>query len=124
MKYNLFLDDIRIPNDILYYKINPFYKKRKWVIVKSYDEFVNYINKYGLPNLISYDHDLADIQYVANYDEYIEKTRYDALKWVCNYCLDNKLKIPIMVFHTANIIGEKNMKTYYNNFKKFNPDLI
>ena len=50
----LFLDDLRsiqmvYPNDNL----------NDWVIVRDFYQFVNYINKYGLPTFISFDHDLG-----------------------------------------------------------------
>ena len=52
MKYNIYLDDVR----------TPIASKTKWVIVRSYDEFVSKINELGLENikLISLDHDLGD----------------------------------------------------------------
>lgn len=43
----LFLDDVRNPPD------------DTWVVVRSYDEFVNYIEKEGVPDFISFDHDLG-----------------------------------------------------------------
>lgn len=51
--YALFLDDERYP---------PHEKVRglPWVIVRSYDEFFEYINKNGFPHHISFDHDLGE----------------------------------------------------------------
>ena len=50
-KIRIYLDDVRTPVD-----------KENWVIVRSYDEFVQKINEVGLKNieLISLDHDLDD----------------------------------------------------------------
>ena len=75
--YNLFLDDIRDPKnmipgmEVLYkdgmliHRNNPdnFYYKHDWVVVRSYNEFVDYITKNGLPKLVSFDHDLAPEHY-------------------------------------------------------------
>jgi len=122
---NLFLDDIRVPHDVSYYLKN--HKDLKWVIVKSYDEFVKYITDNGMPRLISFDHDLSFEHYTVYDDdvkvEFKEKTGYDALKWVCNYTLENGLKLPKMKFHTANYVGLKNMITYLENFIKHNPEI-
>ena len=97
-----------------------------WVIVRSYDTFVKYIEKNGVPELISFDHDLADEHYNSlrepndvDYNEYTEKTGYECVKWLCGYCIDNK-EIPECLFHTQNIIGQINMSKYIENFKKHN----
>lgn len=75
--YNLFLDDFRIPEDCAKYMSNPeFYLNNKWVIVRDYDEFVKFIEKNGMPAVISFDHDLSDIDYypewkkIKNFDDY------------------------------------------------------
>ena len=49
-KVKIYLDDIRTPND------------KDWLVVRSFYEFVDLINKVGLNNieLISLDHDLGD----------------------------------------------------------------
>ena len=131
--YNLFLDDIREPNWVTQYKTDPTYNKLKWVIVRTHDDFVDYITDNGMPSLISFDHDLADEHY-AVYDrinvgidvklpEFKEKTGYESLKWVCDYALDNDIQLSEMKFHTANYVGMKNMSTYYNNFIKHYPEL-
>jgi hypothetical protein len=33
--------------------------RKKWQIVRSYDEFVAWIERHGLPDFISFDHDLG-----------------------------------------------------------------
>ena len=42
----LFLDDIRKPPDV------------DWFIVRNYNQFIDWIDKNGLPDIISFDHDL------------------------------------------------------------------
>jgi len=130
--YNLFLDDIRNPDWVMQYRTDTSYNKLKWVIVRTHDEFVNYISKNGMPSLISFDHDLADEHYA--YDrinvgikspipEFKEKTGYESLKWLCNHALDNKIPLSKIKFHTANYVGLKNMESYYYNFIKHYPEL-
>lgn len=59
----LYLDDYRYPKLSFDYTNNSIYNDKDWDIVTNYDEFVNYIQKNGLPNLISFDHDLAGEHY-------------------------------------------------------------
>lgn len=131
--YNLFLDDERVPYspngshiDVYYYTHDDIYINHDWVIVRSYDQFIDYITKNGLPKIVSFDHDLSDEHYQylinhsdVNYNKYTEKTGMECLKWLCEYCLDNNKKLPKCLIHTQNIIGSINMKKYIENFNKY-----
>jgi hypothetical protein len=65
-------------------------------------------------DIITFDHDLGC------YDkEGKELTGYDLLKFALDYFYENKKEIPIICFHTKNPVGEKNMKTYFQNFMDF-----
>jgi len=123
----LFLDDVRTI-EMVYTDVNP----QDWVIVRNYHEFVNYIQKYGLPSFISFDHDLGleHVKWFFNnggYEslpnpleaDFKEKTGYDAAKWLCEYCQDNNLKLPDYAVHSANPVGRQNIIHYLKNFKKF-----
>jgi hypothetical protein len=133
----LFLDDIRIPKDaigLVPFNLNQLYFENDWVIVRNFLEFCNYIQKFGLPDFISFDHDLADDHYndlfsdknlsipnsdiVLKYDEYSEKTGYECAKWLVDWCFDNSQKIPKFVVHSANPVGKKNIESYLNNADK------
>jgi hypothetical protein len=133
----LFLDDIRIPKDaigLVPSNLNQLYFENDWVIVRNFLEFCNYIQKFGLPDFISFDHDLADDHYndlfsdknlsipnsdiVLKYDEYSEKTGYECAKWLVDWCFDNSQKIPKFVVHSANPVGKKNIESYLNNADK------
>lgn len=119
----LYLDDLRIPKDSIGFvpdKLNQFYWSNDWVIVRNFWEFCNYIQKFGLPDFISFDHDLADEHYVSdlNYDDYNEKTGYEAAKWLVDYCFDNKKPLPDFVVHSANTVGKVNIESYLNNAKR------
>lgn len=119
---NLFLDDIRKPEDVFFYTKNTIYLKEDWIILKNHDEFIKFVIKNGMPKLISFDHDLGDEHYIKP-PPYKEKTGFETLKWVCNYAINNNVKLSKMLFHSANVIGRKNMITYYINFKKYYPHL-
>jgi hypothetical protein len=131
----LFLDDVRQVKDACYYVSNPkVYWEEDWDIVRNYNEFVEYIEKNGLPDLISFDHDLADEHYEdlfsdpnwsksnddieLKYEEYREKTGLDCAKWLADYCFLNRLPIPEFMVHSANPVGAKNIKSYLENAKK------
>lgn len=123
---NLFLDDVR-SIEMVY----PNFNSQDWVIVRNYHEFINYIKNFGLPAFISFDHDLG-FEHTRWYFEngghgnppdpkevnFKEKTGYDAAKWLCDYCLDKNLKLPIYKVHSANPVGKQNIISYLENFKK------
>jgi hypothetical protein len=141
MSYNikkwLFLDDLRFPyvcpekikgepymaSAYYYTRYSPF-KDQRWDIVRNYDEFVEYIKNNGVENLlISYDHDLSIEHYqemgdTISYDEYSEKTGYDCVKWLCDYCMKNNLKFPDYYIHSMNTVGKENIISYIENYKK------
>ena len=101
MKYKkLYLDDLRFP------------RAEGWEIVRSYDNFVFWIEENGLPDEVSFDHDLGeDI-----------KTGYDCAKWLCSYCYDNALPFPSWNIHSANPVGVENIKQLIYSFeRKFLP---
>jgi hypothetical protein len=119
----LYLDDLRIPKDSIGFVpdiMNQFYWANDWVIVRNFWEFCNYINKFGLPDFISFDHDLSDEHYVGdvNYQDYKEKTGYEAAKWLVDWCVDNNKSLPDFVVHSANPVGKLNIESYLNNAKK------
>jgi hypothetical protein len=133
MKQKIFLDDIRTP-------VNT-----EWVVVRSYDEFVEKVTEIGLENIevISLDHDLGDTamneyfnnvspNYTLDYSNIEEKTGMDCVKWLVNYYYDNYnltenlisrknkkiigITFPKVYTHSANPIGSANIMGYCNNF--------
>ena len=88
----LFLDDLRDPSDCLHYmddrkNVDVSFYRKKWHIVRNYNAFIQWIETNGLPDFISFDHDLADY----STDETKEYTGMDCAKWLVEYCLDHKL---------------------------------
>lgn len=138
MKDNkLFLDDVRSPKDaigLIPHKYNQFYFSNDWDVVRNYDEFVEYIELNGLPNFVSFDHDLADEHYndlfsnknqpkddsniELKYQDYKEKTGLDCAKFLVDYCVDNNQSLPEFLVHSANPAGKKNIQSYLDNAKK------
>ena len=79
MSYNLFLDDIRSLKDTYNYMKDPRYNTLDWVIVRNFEQFKNTIDNKGIPNLVSYDHDLQDVE------EFAPIKGYQGLYEISNY---------------------------------------
>jgi hypothetical protein len=122
-KYNIFLDDIRVPTDVTWANIPA---DQHYSLVRSYKEFVDLITlRREVPKYVCYDHDLADTHYGHGlnnneipYDSYKEKTGYDCAKWLVGYCFAKKIKHPPYVVHSMNPIGKQNIESYINSYNK------
>lgn len=123
----LFLDDVRMPYEVGNYiypvRLRPMYRQKSWKIVRDYEEFVEYIEKNGLPDVVSFDHDLADIHYDpltwTEGFEYEEKTGYDCAKWLVDYCQNHNLKLPEFYCHSMNPVGKDKILKLLNSFKTY-----
>ena len=124
----LFLDDIRIPKDcangLVPSHLNKIYWENDWYIVRTHNEFVEWILKNGLPDFISFDHDLSDVHYTMDFstdtsNQGTEKTGYDSAKWLGEFCMDNKNTLPDYVVHSQNPVGKANINGYLKNISKF-----
>jgi hypothetical protein len=128
--YNLFLDDVRMPADCTSYMhrrigTNNFkYIHEGWVIVRNYRDFVYTIEANGLPQLVSFDHDLAHEHYdpvMLDYPEkyetlygtFKEKTGYEAGVWLKNYCIQFNLTLPLIFIHSMNPVGIANLTNLF-----------
>jgi len=131
----LFLDDIRLPIECVSYMYkrigsnNSIYLENDWIIVRTYDEFIKEIINNGLPDICSFDHDLAD-EHIQDYykkepngqldyHKYKERTGFDCAKWLVEHCINNSLELPKYIIHSWNPIGAKNIQSILDTFKKF-----
>ena len=104
----LWLDDVRNPNDEIDWLVfSPIGRDVDVIWVKNYSEFVEYIKNNGIPDGICFDHDLGD-----------DKTGYDVVNWLIEYCLDNNCDFPPANFQSANPVGRENMIAKIENFRK------
>jgi len=130
--YHLFLDDERFPKDVKWVEL-PLVP---WVIVRNYKQFVETIERDGVPLTVSFDHDLADEHYqefhAANdkrlvnkgnfrYSEMKEKTGYHCAQWLAQYCVDKNHPLPVYYLHTMNHIGKENMRSILESARKHIP---
>lgn len=123
-RYCLFLDDFRTPEDVFLYTKNAIYVNEMWNIVRNYDQFIMVINNYGIPHIISFDHDLGNDHYNHQqgeipYDQFTEKTGYHCAKWLIDYCIDNNKDIPkIVLIHSMNSAGSRNIESLFRTYEK------
>lgn len=117
------------PNNETYFA----YTSKDFILhwVKTYDEFVSWINTNGLPDIFAFDHDLNPEDYELyhkhkgykdsdiDYTEYQFKTGYDCAKFLVDYCIDNNKKLTSQVYsHSMNPKGRDNILGLLNNFKR------
>lgn len=112
---SLYLDDLRTPRGNYYHN---------WIIVRTYEEFVGWIEKNGLPEFITFDHDLEERAIKADwsvmtYEALGEKTGYCAALWLIDYCLKNGVDCPEFTVHSGNAIGSENILRLLNNLRKY-----
>jgi len=75
--YRMYLDDVRNP------------KNDYDVVVRSFEEAIEYILEHGIPAFISFDHDLG-----LDDDGDVAKSGYDLAKWLVEQSLDGTLEFP------------------------------
>lgn len=133
MKTLLWLDDIRDPNDSIWWNwiassgINPMHYNIVWV--KNYDEFTKWIKFNKLPAVICFDHDLGEDLAKDRVSNGMSKRKarslkretlsgFDCTKWLVEYCLDGNHSIPEYRIQSANPVGAENIRGLIENFKK------
>lgn len=97
----LYLDDLRNP------PVDQF-----WIIVRSFDKAVSHVLQHGVPNFISFDHDLGNNV----------PSGFDFAKWLVNNHLDGNIHIPndfAFNVHSANPPGKANIEGLLTPFIKF-----
>jgi hypothetical protein len=126
----LFLDDIREPiqcAEYMYTRLKnvTIYHDPDWNIVRTYKEFCDFIQTYGVPDLISFDHDLADdysfIETLEKSDWYSNSqnrayTGYDCAKFLIGYCFENEQKLPKYIVHSMNPVGTTNISNLLTSY--------
>jgi len=104
----LFLDDVRTV-DMVYHKS----EIPNFDMVRSYQEFVDYIKKNGLPDFISFDNDLG-----LDEHEELAKDGYAAAKWLVYKSGIDLTNLRFKV-HSANPVAAEQIRGLLNNYLKF-----
>lgn len=118
MKHLIFLDDLRIVEDVSWLDYNQTFSSV--VIFRTYTDFKNWCDKLFLLDLkdyvFSFDHDLAEFDKDGN-----EYTGYHAAQYLCNIIMDFNLNPSELEWyvHSMNPVGKVNIDSYINNFIKF-----
>lgn len=123
--YNLYLDDFREPIQSFLDTHNKIYVTTTWDIVRNYVDFVKKIQECGVPEVISFDHDLADEHYVKNviYDDYREKTGFHCAKFLIEYCISHSIQLPkTILIHSMNYQGSQNIRSLFTTYYKMYPN--
>lgn len=112
MKWNLFIDDERVPLDVTWgsWQEQAAYRDNEWFIARDWQDVLNLIKSFGMPSLISFDHDLGDNS---------EFNGYEISKKITDMILDAEYKLPNnfwFMVHSKNPVGAENIRTYMNNF--------
>lgn len=92
-----------------------------WKIVRSYNNFVTAIDYLGIPNVVSFDHDLTEEcmeLYMTNtrytgfieYDNLPKRTGWHCAKYLIEKCRELKVDFPKYFVHSANEYGTQNIK--------------
>lgn len=136
--YFLFLDDLRIPSQAWLEKPNKDssgikltvisgIEEDKWVIVRTYDEFVATLEARGIPMVVSFDHDLHE-EHIFHYFKNTQDTgivEYGNLQHKTGLACAQKLidmwqktdksVKPTIYIHSANKYGKRNIQELLDN---------
>ena len=103
-KKNLFLDDLREPSDVIWTTLPSV----EWEVVRSVSSFKKWVNKQGVPALVSFDNDLLPHHYVGtNLPE--KDSGFEACKWLVSICELSKIGFPEWIVHSRNTRGVRRM---------------
>jgi len=100
----MYLDDLRTPVEEFDF------------VVRSYDEAIEVIKKYGVPDFISFDHDLGKDEHGT-----ILKTGYDLAKWIVENDLNATYNLPrnfSFKVHFQNPVGKENIISLLKSYLK------
>jgi len=119
----LFLDDNRTPEEC----VGDVYESGGWDLVRDYEEFITYIMERGMPDIISFDHDLADEHYDIEWCDVYKKgylahtnimTGLDCAVWLHKFCEDSDTELPECIVHSMNPIGREVINEYIESWKQ------
>jgi hypothetical protein len=136
----LFLDDVRIPQEAFLWDKRVSLEDEsnipncKWDIVRSYQEFVEYITKNGIPDVVSFDNDLWNVQeelqknptseklakqfQMIGWQDFDIKTGAHCAQYLVEACRVREVPIPMYYIHTANSAARPIIREILENAKQ------
>lgn len=93
--YKMFIDDVRKP------------PQGEWVVVRSSNEALTYIQNNGMPAFISFDHDLGG-----------DDTTIVFLRKLVDVVWNGNDAPPAYEVHSANPVGSKNIIAFMESWKR------
>lgn len=129
----LFLDDIRFPKNAFVddgERLTTIsgIPDESWSIVRSYEEFVEWIEENGIPAVVSFDNDLfmnSNIKYsykqivnaldMQDWEESIVKTGAHCAKYLVDKCKSLGKSLPMWYVHSASTKGRQIIKNILQN---------
>lgn len=108
LRMTMYLDEIKTPTEEFDF------------IVRSYDEAIEIIKKHGMPNYISFGHDLG-----INNGKLL-KNGCDFAKWLVNSDVNNDYELPFNFeykVHSGNTIDKQNIITLLDGYLKHKQEI-
>jgi len=93
--YKMFIDDVRNP------------PPGDWVVVRSSDEALAYVQANGMPAFISFDHDLGG-----------DDTAIVFLRKLVDHVWNGDDSPPAYEVHSANPVGRLNIQSFMDSWKR------
>jgi hypothetical protein len=136
LKTYLFLDDLR---EVQHAHLHDYRKTLtqvsgipsfKWDIVRTYDDFVKWIDINGIPDVVSFDIDLDPYSEVDKQDsmhcrgyydhnELDQKTGIHCAEYLVEKCKEFRKPLPEYYIHSANALGRPVLKAIMESARPF-----
>lgn len=136
-KKYLYLDNERHPNRTFLWDENCFLHEMvkippsNWIIVRSYEQFVEMVEKIGIPDVISFDNDLYNFDdpsvtqedvkaslAMINWRNFVIKTGAHCAEWLIQRCKESNHSIPEYYVHSANNRARRIIREIMENGKE------
>jgi len=116
MKTLLWLDDCRdpfAPGNTWIKTYSPIgFEDVSVIWVQNYDEFENYLEKYGIPDAVCFDHDLAE-------DSYDERDGHDCAKLLVEKLILNEMDMIPYAIQSSNPVGKERIQSVCETYHKY-----
>lgn len=118
---NIFLDDLRLPENVVWIKLPELPEGEHWTIVRSYNQFCDVIKRCMITDTpverVCFDNDLADCHYGGIKGN--EKDGVDCARVLADAILSCDWSIPKYVVHSMNGIRAKEIISTMNDIPRY-----